>query len=146
MTIEETAAGQLARVADRLAERRLSPRRFLVALAWNCAGIRPGVPGYADLATGGRNRFPGRGFRHLFDDGTDGQVRHFAGIAVSPLLLGEPVARFAARHVLGDAPDTADGRLSEAAFAFSAAVRRGDLPVSDAEEWILTRIAEDQAD
>jgi hypothetical protein len=135
------AAEQLARVADVLASRHLPPRRFLRGLAWNCASVRPDVRGLFDLMGGGGNRFRGRGFRRRFDDGTDGQARHFAGIAVSPLLLGEVIARFAARRVLRDPADSADGRLSEAAFEFSRQIRTGSLPVSEAGDWIRRHIA-----
>ena len=137
-----SAAEHLARIADRLGTRGLRPRRFLRALAWNCAGIRPGLMGYADLARGGRNRFLGRGFRDRFDDGTDGQVRHFAGVAVSPVLLGEALAHLAHRWALRDAPDSADGRLSAAAFRFSEELRSGHLAVTAAGKWIREHVAE----
>jgi hypothetical protein len=137
-----SGAEHLARIADRLGARGLPPRRFLRALAWNCAGIRPGLVGYLDLARGGRNRFLGRGFRAGFDDGTDGQARHFAGVAVSPVLLGEPLARLAHRWALRDTPDSADGRLSAAAVRFSRELRGGSLPSGNAGNWIREHVAE----
>ena len=137
-----SAAEHLARIADRLGARGLPPRRFLRALAWNCAGIRPGLVGYLDLARGGRNRFLGHGFRARFDDGTDGQVRHFAGVAVSPVLLGDPLASLAHRWALRDAPDTPDGRLSEQAFRFSKQLRAGSLAPHLAGAWIREHVAE----
>jgi len=136
-----TAVERLARVADRLSEKKLTPRKFLRALAWNCAGIRFGPLGYLDLASGGDNRFSGRGFRPRFDDDTDGQVRHFAGSAVAPLLLGEPLARFAVTHILRDPPHTADGRLSDAALDFADQLASGALRMEDAGDWIRDRLA-----
>ncbi|WP_251856098.1 hypothetical protein [Herbiconiux sp. L3-i23] len=135
------AVERLAQVADRLARKDLTVERFLRALAWNCAGIRLGPLGYLDLASGGRNRFSGRGFRRRFDDGTDGQVRHFAGMAVAPVLLGERAARWSSIHVLGDAPGSADGQLSEAALTFSRELRTGRLAPSDAGDWIRHHLA-----
>lgn len=132
---------QLARVADLLAARGMSPRRFLRALAWNVARIRPGVFGAIDLASGGSNRVRGGGFRAEFDDGTTGQPRHFAGVAVAPLLLGDRVARWAARHVLRDAVGSPDHDLSLAALEFSRELRDGSLAVADAGAWIRERLA-----
>lgn len=141
MTADTSSVERLARVADILAARGVTGRRFLRGLAWNCGGIRPGVAGYVDLGAGGSNRFPGRGFRCRYDDGTDGQARHFSGIAVSPLMLTEPVARFAARYLLGDPAASADGRLSEAAFEFSRLIRTGRLSAPRAGGWIREHIA-----
>ncbi|THG29885.1 hypothetical protein [Naasia lichenicola] len=135
-TAHRTAAQRLAHVADQLGRRDLTPRRFLRGLAWNCAGIRPDLRGYLDLAVGGRNPISGRGFRRRFDDGTDGQVRHFAGVAVAPVLLGDRFTGFALRWFLRDSPDSADGRLSEAALRFAHALRSGEVSVRDAGSWI----------
>ncbi|PJJ73133.1 hypothetical protein CLV46_2717 [Diaminobutyricimonas aerilata] len=132
---------QLARIAERLALRTDDPRRFLRGLAWNCARIRPGLLGIADLASGGGNRFRGTGFRAEFDDGTRGQVRHFAGVAVAPVLLGDRLARIALRWALRDPDGSADDNLSHAALAFSAALRSGGLPVSAAAQWIRENLA-----
>ncbi|MFD1714007.1 hypothetical protein ACFSBZ_05950 [Amnibacterium flavum] len=138
---EVTAVERMARVADRLAARELAPRPFLRAFAWNCARIRPGLLGYRDLATGGRNRFTGSGFRAEFDDGTRGQVRHFAGVAVAPVLLGERLAAWSSRHVLRDPAGSADGRLSDAALEFSRLLREGRLSPDDAGNWIRDHLA-----
>ncbi len=140
--VNRTAAVRLADIADELGGRHLTPRRFLRGLAWNCAGIRPDVRGYLDLAMGGRNTISGRGFRARFDDGTNGQARHFAGVAVAVVLLGEPVTRWALRWGLQDAPDSADGRLSEAALRFSRALRSGELSVRDAGGWIRQHLVD----
>jgi hypothetical protein len=136
-----TACEQLARVADRLAERTDDPRRFLRALAWNGAGVRLDPRGFLDLARGGRNRFRGGGFRAEFDDGTTGQVRHFCGIAVAPVLIGERVTRWAMRTVLRDPETSADHRLSLAALEFSRDLCRGALPLADAGDWVRSRLA-----
>lgn len=135
------AVERLARIADRLGEKALPPNRFLRALAWNCAGIRLGPLGYFDLASGGGNRFSGRGFRRRFDDGTDGQVRHFAGMAVAPVLVGERLARWASIRVLGDSPASADGELSEAALTFARELRTGRLVTADSGDWIREHLA-----
>ncbi|GAB3404972.1 hypothetical protein GCM10027515_17740 [Schumannella luteola] len=136
-----TACEQLARVADRLAERTGDPRRFLRGLAWNCAGVRLDPRGLFDLARGGRNRFHGGGFRAEFDDGTTGQVRHFAGIAVAPVLIGERATRWAMRTVLRDPETSADHRLSLAALEFARELRSGGLPIRAAGDWIRERLA-----
>ena len=138
---QTTAVERLARIADQLGARGLAPRRFLRGLAWNCAGIRPDLRGYLDLATGGRNSIPGRGFRGQFDDGSDGQVRHFAGVAVAPVLLGERAAQVAHHWILKDAPDTADGQLSAEAARFSRLLREGSLSTRDAGTWIRRNLA-----
>lgn len=135
-----TTCEQLARVADRLAERDLSPARFLRGLAWNCAGVRPDVRGLIDLARGGRNRFRGAGFRPEYDDGTTGQVRHFAGVAAAPVMLGDGPTRAAVRYALRDPDDSADGRLTETALEFSAGIRSGDIRLAEAGAWIRARV------
>lgn len=131
----------LAHVADRLAARGLPPRRFLRGLAWNVALIRPGAVGVLDLVSGGSNRVRGGGFRAEFDDGSTGQPRHFAGVAVAPLFLGDRLARWAARHVLRDAEGSPDHALSLVALEFSRGLRDGSLPVGDAGSWIRERLA-----
>ncbi|MDM4761933.1 hypothetical protein QT381_02800 [Galbitalea sp. SE-J8] len=135
-----TACAELADLADRLARGTSDPREFLVALGREAAGIRPGVIGVADLARGGRNTIPGRGMRAEFDDGTDGQVRHFAGIASAQERLGGRRTRQLAIRLLGDAPDSADGRLSDAAIAFAEGVRDGSIPLTAAGAWIRDHV------
>jgi hypothetical protein len=138
---EVTALEKMAQVAERLAARETNPRKFLRAFAWNCALIRPGLRGVIDLATGGGNRFSGSGFRGEYDDGTRGQVRHFAGVAAAPVILGERLATWGARTALRDPADSADGRLSEAALEFSGALRDGTLLPERAGEWIRQNLA-----
>lgn len=140
-TADIDACEQLARVAERLAERTDDPRRFLRGLAWNCAGIRLDPRGMLDLARGGRNRFRGGGFRTEFDDGTTGQVRHFTGVAVAPVLIGEAATRWAMRTVLRDPETSADHRLSVAALEFSAALREARIHPADAGAWIREHLA-----
>jgi hypothetical protein len=139
---EPDGVEQLARVADRLAARGLTPRRFLRALAWNVARIRPDAFGALDLARGGANRVRGKGFRREYDDGSTGQPRHFAGVAVAPLFLGDGAARWAARHVLRDVEGSPDHDLSLAALEFSRELRDGTLPVAEAGAWIRSRLAD----
>lgn len=137
-----TTCEQLAHVADRLAERELRPARFLRGFAWNCAGVRPDVRGMLDLARGGRNRLKGTGFRAVFDDGTLGQARHFAGVAVAPVMIGGTLTRLALRYALRDPDDSPDGRLSEAALEFCAGIRSGAIAQTDAGAWIRGRICD----
>jgi hypothetical protein len=113
-----------------------SPRDFLVALGTEAAGIDPGPERVSDLARGGEDLLPGRGFRPEFDDGTAGQVRHFAGIATSVATLGPRYTSWWSVHVRHDHPDSPDGRLTDAAVRFAASVLDGGLPLADAAGWI----------
>jgi hypothetical protein len=112
------------------------PRIFLCLLADRCAGIRSGPLAVIDLIRGGADRFPGGGFLPAFDDTTRGQVRHFAGTARAVTLLGARLTRWLSIHVRRDAPDSADGRLGEAALLFAASLLGGDLAVDAAANWI----------
>lgn len=130
------ACGELVKVADRIATEASSPREFLQLLGRDAANIRPGLPGFFDLATGGGNVIKGKGFRRRLDDGTDGQARHFAGIAASAGRVGPRFTRFLSVTVGGDKPTSADGRLTDKAVAFSRKVLSGDLALQDAGAWI----------
>lgn len=130
------ACSELVKVADRIAVEARSPREFLQLLGRDAANIRTGLPGFLDLATGGGNVISGRGFRRRLDDGTDGQARHFAGIAASAGRVGPRITRFLSVTIGGDKPASADGRLTDKAVAFSRKLLDGDLALKDAGEWI----------
>ena len=130
------ACGALVAMAEREATAGVTPRRFLRRLGTLGAGIRPGPFGLLDLFLAGRNTLPGRGFRHELDDGTDGQVRHFCGIAACCTILGRTPTRWISVHVRRDAPDSPDGRLTDLAVELARLLDDGELAVADAPGWI----------
>ncbi|MEJ3404809.1 hypothetical protein WDJ51_08695 [Rathayibacter sp. YIM 133350] len=129
------ACTALAESIERLAQRGHSDRRFLKELG-RAAGVRRGILWVPDAATGGRNLLKGRGFRRRVDDDTSGQARHFAGMVAVTSRLGGRLTRWASIHVGRDAPDTADGRLTEDAIEFSRLVLSGELAQTDAADWV----------
>ena len=104
------------------------------------AGVRRGPLWLFDAASGGRDRLRGRGFRRAVDDDTDGQARHFAGTVAVATRLGAALTRWLTVHVLRDAPDTADGRLSDEAIEFVRLVRSGELTQADAAGWVREQL------
>lgn len=130
------ACAALAETVEHLATSGHSSRRFLVELGSAAGGVRTGPLWFIDAGLGGRNVLHGRGFRRRLDDGTDGQARHFAGLVVVCARLGAPLTRWLSVHVGRDAPDSADGRLTESAVAFASGIRNGTLEQSSAAEWI----------
>ena len=137
-----SACEQLAAACDRLAARTpaLSPGRFLRDLGHEVAGVRRGLFWFLDAGRGGSNRIRGRGFRRHVDDGTEGQARHFAGIVSVAARVGSGPARWLSIHVGRDAPDTADGRLTDLALDFVRSVRSGELQLSDTGDWVRARL------
>lgn len=133
------ACAALAESIARLADRRHSNPRFLKELG-RAAGVRRGPLWLVDAAGGGRNRLRGRGFRAAVDDATEGQARHFAGTVAVAARLGSGLTRWLTVTVLRDAPDTADGRLSEEAIEFARLIRTGELQQSDAANWVRRRL------
>jgi hypothetical protein len=82
----------------------------------------------------------GECFRAAVDDATQGQARHFAGtVAVAARFSGR-LTRWLSVAVLRDAPDTADGRLSDEAFEFTRLIRSGELTQADAAGWVRRRL------
>lgn len=118
------------------------PRRFLISLGAAVAGIRTGPLALIDLARGGRNRFPGRGMADAFDDDSDGQARHFAGIATAAARVGPTPTRWLSIVVGRDAPTTADGRLTDLAVDFALLLLRRELATVDAADWIRERLCD----
>ena len=132
---------RLAGVAARLAHQGGTPVRFLRELGRQVAGIRPPPRGYGDLARGGRNRVSGRGFLARYDDGTEGQPRHFAGIAVATTFVGGgSVTRWLSENVRQDPAGSPDGRLTDEGVAFARAVLSGELALAEAPAWLLENL------
>jgi hypothetical protein len=134
-----TACERLAGLATALGGREPTPGGFLRALGLAAAGIRP-PRALADLAGGGRDLIPGGGFREVYSDGTAGQVRHFAGVAVASTYGGAAATRLASVFLRRDPVRSADGRLSEQAFEFASLVSSGELPLDQTGAWILENI------
>ncbi|MGZ5313052.1 MAG: hypothetical protein ACXWEA_02470 [Solirubrobacterales bacterium] len=139
-----TACQRLAGLAGQLAEEDTKPSAFLIALGRDAAGIRPGRRALADLARGGRNRIPGRGFQHRFDDGTRGQVRHFVGLSVATMYGGASPIRWISEHLRNDPAGTPDGRLGDEGIAFSTQLIRGELSPQEASGWVLSHLCRRQ--
>ena len=95
-----------------------------------------------DAASGGSNPLKGRGFRAALDDDTDGQARHFAGTVAVTVRIGGRLSRWLTAHVLRDAPDTADGRLSAEAVEFVRVIRSGELEQADAAGWVRRNLCQ----
>jgi hypothetical protein len=132
-----TACERLAGLATELGGGESSPGGFLRALGLAAAGIRPPPRALADLARGGRDLIPGGGFRPIYSDGTDGQARHFAGVAAATAYGGAAATRVASIFLRRDPVRSADGRLSERALDFASLVSSGALPLEQTGPWIL---------
>lgn len=135
-----SACRRVAGLAARLAEADPPPLEFLRDFGRQVAGIRPPPRAYGDLASGGRNRVAGRGFLARFDDGTVGQARHFAGIAVAATFGGSQATRWVSIFVRDDPLDSPDGRLTEEGIEFAQEVLSGELAVAEAPRWLLDRL------
>jgi hypothetical protein len=135
-----TACQRLASLAANLAARDRTAERFLTDLGQQAAGIRPGGVGLIDLARDGRNIILGRGFRSEFDDGTRGQVRHFAGVARASMFGGTVVTRWISENLRRDPADSPDGRLADEGIDFAQSLLAGRLSLSAASGWIRERL------
>jgi hypothetical protein len=135
-----SACQRLAALAATLGRKETAPRRFLRALGLASAGIRPPPRALADLARGGRDLIPGGGFRARYSDGSGGQVRHFAGVAVASTYGGAAATRLISVLFRRDPVRSADGRLGERAFDFAALVSSGELPLAQSGAWILSNL------
>ncbi|WP_374008651.1 hypothetical protein [Leifsonia sp. LS-T14] len=133
---------RLAEACAVVAARTASPREFLRRLGHEVAGVRRGLFWPVDAGSGGSNRIRGRGFRRHVDDGTDGQARHFAGMVAVAARIGTRPTRWLAIHVGRDAPDSADGRLTEHALDFVRLIRSGELATTDTDAWVRRTICE----
>lgn len=136
----DNACEELAARADAIATDAESAVVAIRRLGREAAGIRHGTRGLLDLAAGGRNLIPGRGFRRRYDDGTPGQVRHFAGIAVAASYGGERATRLISIYARRDALNSPDGRLTERGIEFTRKLLSGRLAPEDAGSWIQSRL------
>lgn len=135
-----SACKRMAGLAAKIAEKEDSATAFLRAFGRQAAGIRPPPRAYGDLARGGRNLIPGRGFLVRFDDGSTGQVRHFAGIAVASTFGGGAATRFLSIFVRDDPQRSPDGQLTEEGLAFADEVLDGDLALDETPSWLLQHL------
>jgi hypothetical protein len=101
------------------------------------------VRGVADLATGGDDHLRGTGFRDDLDDGTDGQARHFAGVAAAASRFGSDLTDAAATHLLRDSSGTADADLTRKALDFAHLLEARQLTPPEAAGWIRRELCED---
>lgn len=136
-----SACRRMAGVSAKLAERDPAPIAYLRAMGLQVAGIRPPPRGYGDLARGGSNRIPGRGFLARLDDGSSGQARHFAGIvAATTFVGGSNPTRWISESLRRDPADSADGRLTEEGIEFATSVARQDLALDETPAWLLAHL------
>jgi hypothetical protein len=131
-----TACQRLAGLTGFLAREEPGREDFLLAIGKNGAGIRGGPRGVGDLVRGGHDRIRGKGFRERYDDGTDGQVRHFSGIVAAVVLANGNPTLWISRHLRNDPKGSPDDNLTEQGVAFATAVEKGELKPEDAEAWI----------
>jgi hypothetical protein len=131
---------RLAGVAAALAEDERSPVAFLRELGRRAAGIRPPPRGFGDLARGGRDLIPGKGFLARFDDGSAGQARHFAGIAVARSFGSAADVRRISIDLRRDPAGSPDGRLTDEGIEFATSLLDGELALAESPDWILDRL------
>ena len=135
-----SACRRMAGLAAKLAGREETASEFLRAFGRGAAGIRPPPRAYGDLARGGRNVISGKGFIARFYDGTLGQARHFAGIAVASTFGGAGATRFLSIFVRDDPLGSPDGELTEEGIRFSTEVLDGDLALEETPGWLLEHL------
>jgi hypothetical protein len=142
---ETNACCKLAELAEELAARQdiRTAQDFIFRLGERAAGIRPGFRSFFDLFLAGRNLLPGHGFRPEFEDGSDGQARHFAGVAVSSAILGPKLTIWLSEKIRLDPPDQPDGRLTLMAVSFSQKLVRGELLPQASGHWIRENLCLD---
>ncbi|MGH2923415.1 MAG: hypothetical protein ACRDKH_05230, partial [Solirubrobacterales bacterium] len=85
-------------------------------------------------------RIPGRGFLARFDDGSAGQARHYAGIAVARRFGDAANVRRISIDLRRDPADSPDGRLTDEAIGFANGILGGEIAVSEAPEWMLEHL------
>jgi hypothetical protein len=138
--VSGTACERLAGLAGELAEADDGVSDFLLDLGQQAAGISKGRRALADLARGGRNRIPGKGFKRRFDDGSVGQVRHFVGYVRAAMFGGANATRWIGENLRHDPPNSPDGRLGDEGIDFAQALVAGRLELPDASAWLQTRL------
>ena len=135
-----TACERLAGLAGYLADTDDNVNDFLLDLGQKGGGISKGRRALADLARGGRNRIPGKGFKQRYDDGSVGQVRHFVGYVRASMFGGASVTRWISENLRHDPPDSPDGRLGDEGIAFEQDLLAGRLELSDTSAWLRTNL------
>ena len=135
-----SACERLAGLTGYLAETDDNVNAFLLDLGQQGAGISKGQRALADLARGGRNRIPGKGFKQPFDDGSIGQVRHFVGYVRASMFGGANVTRWISEHLRQDSPDSPDGRLGDEGIEFAQDLIGGRLELPEASSWVRTNL------
>jgi hypothetical protein len=137
-----SACRQAAGIAAGLAlqDPVLGSAEFLRGFGRQVAGIRPPPRAYGDLARGGSNQIPGKGFLAPYDDGTTGQARHFAGIVAAVTYGGGQATRLISIFARDDALESPDGQLTEEGIDFAEAVQSGDLELDETPGWILDNL------
>lgn len=140
-----TACERLAGLAGELAGTDDSVNQFLLDLGQQAGGISKGRGALVDLARGGRNRIPGKGFRRPFDDGSVGQVRHFVGYVRASMFGGGDVTRWISENLRHDPANSPDGRLGDKGIEFEQALVAGRLDLSSASDWLRERLCRPSA-
>jgi hypothetical protein len=135
-----SACERLAGLAGYLAGTDDNVNEFLLDLGQQAAGISKGRRALADLARGGRNRIPGKGFKQRFDDGSVGQVRHFAGYVRASMFGGTNVTRWISEHLRQDPADSPDGRLGDEGIEFAQDLIAGRLELSGTSSWVRAHL------
>jgi hypothetical protein len=135
-----TACERLAGLAGELAESDDSVNEFLLDLGQQAGGISKGRRALVDLARGGRNRISGKGFKHRFDDGSVGQVRHFVGYVRASMFGGGDVTRWISTNLRDDPQDSPDGRLGDEGIEFEQDLIAGRLDLSETPDWLRDRL------
>ncbi|MDP9189278.1 MAG: hypothetical protein M3O25_08515 [Actinomycetota bacterium] len=123
-----------------LQDPELTPTEFLRAFGRQVAGIRPPPRAFGDLARGGSNQVPGKGFLARFDDGTIGQARHFAGVTAAASFGGAQATRLISIFARRDPLSSPDGQLTEEGIAFAQAVQARELELDETPEWLLDHL------
>jgi hypothetical protein len=140
-----TACERLAGLAGELAESDDGVNDFLLDLGQQAGGISKGRRALVDLARGGRNRIPGKGFKRRFDDGSVGQVRHFVGYVRASMFGGGDVTRWISENLRHDPPNSPDGRLGDEGIEFEQDLIAGRLDLSGASDWLRDRLCRSSA-
>ena len=135
-----TACERLAGLAGQLAEADDSVNEFLLDLGQQAASISKGRRALADLARGGRNRIPGKGFKRRYDDGSIGQVRHFVGYVRASMFGGGNVTRWIGEHLRHDPANSPDGRLGDEGIEFAQDLIAGRLELAEASTWLSAHL------
>lgn len=135
-----SACRRLAGLAAKLAEGEPTRLEFIRDFGKQAAGIRKPPRAYGDLARGGSNLIAGKGFLARFDDGTVGQARHFAGVAVATSFGGGSFTRYVSIFGRDDPLDSPDGQLTEEGIEFTGDVLTGDLELDETPQWLLDHL------